>query len=285
MRVSLWWSFYVNAKDPREVETIHLPQVAAQLGHGLQMRDGSIEADAKRAGVYHVDAWSYLEAQTVPQAGTAALREALALSDSVRAPQAFNAAPNENEDAIIAFYWDDCEAAGLPNVRSSGLMASCNPQLDPATWPDLSAYEAESRAGIEALRNDILAAPLIDLGPADAAQRDYQLDLDLRIYASTSAKLLDQGWPEVRKKWFNGDAELIQVAKRPYDRGPFRLKARKYLDRITQDQAVASCLQFGAHGGLTVEADAAGLLTSVTGLHATHDQGVNNIVGYTLTRA
>ena len=155
MRISLWWSFYVNAADAREVEEIHLPHVASRLGHGLQMRDRSIEPDTKRTGLFHVDAWSYLEAQTIPQAGTAALREALALTDTVRAPQAFNAASDEDEDSIIAFYWDDCAAAGLPDVRSSGLMASCNPQFDPASWPDLTAYDPESRAGIQAYRNDM----------------------------------------------------------------------------------------------------------------------------------
>ncbi len=285
MRISLWWSFYVRAADGHDALMRHVPQIEAALGHRLYVDEAAItQGDAANGHLFHIDATSHLDAENTEQAAAAVLQHALLLTPRVKVPFAFNPNPSAEEPEIVALYWDDCAETGMPEVRSSGVIARFWPGLEPETWQDLASFPPADQPEIEAYRNAVLATPLIRLGPPASGRHDYQADFDLRIYAATSARLLEHHWPGVRKSWFNGRAELIQVAKRAYDRGPFRLKVRKYLEAVTEDQAIASCLRYCASDGLSLTLDGNGAFQQITAQHATQDMGVSNIVSYTLTR-
>lgn len=252
MRIGVWWSFWINSWSRRRLQCGPIHNLESILGHCLQVR--TIERDPKRRGVYHVDAWSYLETQSLEQGSVAVLKQVQRLASPVLQAFAFNSAPTSQSDDVISFYWGLKEQFGLPKVFSTGVLLKHDPNPFEPVNPraDEDIMELWRDAGSLEHQSLVRSAPLItllDIGPS----RNFNMDFDIRIQTSTKRKLLDYHWPKFKDAWFKGDIDLIDITDGPHKLLPYKLTARRSLTAVTDDEAIAACLTHTAGHNLRSE--------------------------------
>jgi hypothetical protein len=260
-------------------------EMEAVLGHRLQV--GSIERQSDRRGVYHVVAWSHLEVSSLEQSAVAVLRQLQTVAGSVLHRWRLDARPGVDLDQVTAYYWEPPEQFGLSAFTSSGVSLQYNtwkagPELlqPPGLHESIEEFSQHAR-NVHHYYNG-RSMPLVKVVEGRQETSDFLLTLDVWIRSSNKRKLLDLHWPEFAKHLPEG-VELVDIAKRSFDQGPFKLKVQKVFRQLTDDQAVAACLTAVAGLRIRLEHDNAGRLKWLGASEVPKPDAIG-IVGYSLVQ-
>lgn len=256
MRISVWWSFYVDVADEAGVAAA-LKDVEALLGHKVQAEwmktDEFVQnyADAEvRDSLFHVDAWSYLEVESIEQAAVHTLKQVQKLTTQLSTYQ-FSLV--SQEDSFISIYWwYTKEDRLLPHFLSAGVQLSISTI---STWDTKGCDEEEGQDKVYCLEylERKRTRPVVRLSPPNRTKADYIAHYEVTVKASSQQKLLSYHWPKLQQK-FSSHVTMINLKKRANNKGNFRFTIEQELNDVTEQQAIITCLSITG-GTVKIELD------------------------------
>ncbi len=283
MIVAAWWSFYVRAWSRRRLRVKHLRALEVLLGHRIQVT--RIERQKRRPGVYLVEAWSNIDTPTVERAAMYVLRQVSRFTSSVRQSQCLLFENDEEEDDLVAFYWDEPELTDLPGFVSSGVLLKLWPDDPGSDWAAAAGPADRICMELVMFSQTLRSRPLMVLQPIALPLRKFVMDLDIHVQCSTKEKLVQRHWPAFLEHRLGGEAELIAIETRSFDQGPFKVHARRHLECMADDQAIGHCLALTGGKRLVIECDPSGRLIRLSATTDPPTGLVTGIVGYTVRPA
>lgn len=250
---------------------------------GQRLSNIHIQPDPdNRRGIYHVEAWSYIDAASAIDACVFVLKQVSKVAEPILQPWSLTA--DNCDDQLISYYWDVAEQFSMHKIISSGVRLVCWHQAERSVEELEEPLELWQEIGDIVHRSQIASAPRIELPAQQDHLQNFSIDFDVEIYSPTKAKLLAVHLPEFCERRFQTDVEVVEIATRSLEKGPFKIRLQQSVPQVTETAAIALCLRWYASARVTLNSDKDGKMISFSGETVNRRQGANGITTYTLRR-